>query len=68
MVRVESEAIREIDYDPATSTLRVRFADGAWYSYAGVPAPVHAAFLAADSHGRYFQRHIRDRYRYRKGR
>ena len=68
MVRVESEAILEIDYDAAGSTLYVRFADGDWYSYFGVPARVHGAFLAAESHGRFFHDHIRDRFRYRKGR
>jgi len=68
MVHVESEAIREIDYDPAASTLYIRFTDGDWYSYSRVPAAVHRAFLAADSHGRFFHDHIRDRYRFRKGR
>jgi len=30
-------------------------------------AAVHQALLAADPHGRYFQTHIRDRHRFRKG-
>lgn len=68
MVRVDSEAMTDIDYDPDTRTLRIRFADGDWYSYSGVPAAVHRAFLDADSHGRFFQTHIRDQYRYRRGR
>ena len=68
MVLVESEAIAEIDYRAATSTLFVRFVDGEWYSYFGVPEHVHRAFVGAESHGRFFQHHIRDRYDYRKGR
>ena len=68
MIQVVSEAIAEIRYDPARSTLFVRFVDGDWYSYSDVPAAVHAAFVAAESHGRFFQDHIRDRYRYRRGR
>ncbi|MDP8994117.1 MAG: KTSC domain-containing protein [Pseudomonadota bacterium] len=68
MVRVDSEAILEIDYDAAAATLYVRFTDGDWYSYFGVPSGVHQAFLAADSHGRFFHDHIRDRYPFRKGR
>jgi hypothetical protein len=68
MVLVESEAIAEIDYQPASSTLFVRFAHGGWYSYFMVPPKVHAAFLAADSHGRFFQEKIRDRYPCRRGR
>ena len=46
----------------------VRFAHGGWYSYFMVPPKVHAAFLAADSHGGFFQDNIRARYPYRRGR
>jgi hypothetical protein len=68
MVLVESEAIAEIDYRAASATLHVRFVEGEWYSYFDVPGDVHRAFVAAESHGRFFQRNIRDRYRYRRGR
>jgi hypothetical protein len=68
MVQVESEAIAEIDYRPASATLRVRFVDGDWYSYFAVPLRVYAAFVLADSHGRFFQKNIRDRYAFRKER
>jgi hypothetical protein len=67
MTLVESEAIAEIRYDAAQSTMFVRFVDGEWYSYFDVPARVHDAFAAAESHGRFFHDHIRDRYRYRRG-
>jgi hypothetical protein len=33
-----------------------------------VPSEIHEAFVAADSHGRFFHDHIRDRYPYRRGR
>ncbi len=68
MVQVESEAIAEIDYRPASKTLLVRFVDGDWYAYFGVAPAVHAAFVAAESHGRFFHERIRDRYAYRRGR
>jgi lysyl-tRNA synthetase class 2 len=68
MVQVESEAIAEIDYDAARSTLFVRFAHGDWYSYFAVPKQVHEAFVAAESHGRFFHEHIRDRFPYRRDR
>jgi len=67
MVMVESEAIAEIDYHPPSATLLVRFVDGDWYSYFGVPPLVHAAFVAAESHGRFFQERIRPNYDYRRG-
>jgi hypothetical protein len=68
MVHVESEAIEEIGYQPAGATLFVRFAHGGWYTYFGVPRKVYRDFLAADSHGRFFHEHVRDRYPYRRGR
>jgi lysyl-tRNA synthetase class 2 len=68
MVQVESEAIAEIDYDAARSTLFVRFAQGDWYRYFAVPRSVLEAFVAAESKGRFFQEHIRDRYPFRRGR
>jgi hypothetical protein len=67
MVQVDSEAIDEISYDERRSVLFVRFAHGDWYSYFEVPADIYEAFVAAESHGRFFHDHIRDRYRYRKG-
>lgn len=68
MVQVVSEAIAEIDYAPESETLFVRFVDGDWYSYFTVPPQQFAAFVAAESHGQFFQRNIRDRYSYRRGR
>lgn len=67
MVQVVSEAMTEIAYDPPSRALRIRFTDGDWYSYEAVPPAVAKAFLAADSHGRYFQDNIRDHYAYRRG-
>jgi KTSC domain len=68
MVQVESEAIEEITYDPVRSMLFVRFRHGDWYSYSGVPTRIYEAFLAAESHGRFFHEKIRDRYPFRRGR
>lgn len=68
MVQVESEAIDEITYDSNRSIMFVRFAHGDWYSYFDVPPHVHEAFVAAQSHGRFFHEHIRDRFPFRRGR
>ena len=62
MPKVDSSAILAIDHDPATRTLGIRFVSGLRYEYAGVPAAVYAAFLAAPSKGEYFNAAIRDRY------
>jgi hypothetical protein len=63
---VDSEAMREVEYDPGSRTLRIRFADGRWWRYFDVPPSIHAALIAAESHGRYFHEHIRDRFRYER--
>jgi lysyl-tRNA synthetase class 2 len=65
-MHVESTAISEIDYDRRDHTLRVRFASGERYAYADVAPAVHRAFVEAESKGRFFQAHIRDRYPYQK--
>jgi uncharacterized protein YraI len=68
VAQVESEAIDEIDCDAGTSRMFVRFAHGEWYTYFAVPASIYEAFIAAESRGRFFHEHIRDRYPYRRGR
>jgi len=65
-MRVESEAIREIDYDAERAKLVVRFVDGDRYVYVGVPGEVHRSFLDADSKGQFFAYEIRDRYPYNR--
>lgn len=66
MRQVESEAIREIDYDAPRRRLTVRFTSDALYAYEGVSAATSRAFLAADSKGRFFAEEIRGRYPYRR--
>lgn len=61
-----STSIRKIEYDPARKVLSVWFvASGKRYDYEGVPAHTHAEFRRAFSKGRFFNRRIRDHYRYR---
>jgi hypothetical protein len=59
---VLSSNIRSIGYDPTATVLEVTFKNGSTYRYEAVPAEVHAGFLIAASHGKYFHAHIRDRY------
>lgn len=65
-MQVESEAIREINYDADRAKLFVTFNDGDLYVYVGVPGEVHRSFLDADSKGRFFTYEIRDQYPYNK--
>jgi hypothetical protein len=65
MPLVASSAILRIRYRPQPRELLVTFASGKTYAYADVPERVYDAFLAAPSHGAFFNDHIRDRYAYR---
>ena len=65
-MQVESEAIREINYDEERAKLFVTFNDGDLYVYVGVPGEVHRSVLDADSKGRFFAYEIRDQYPYNK--
>lgn len=53
-------------YDAGKHVLYLRFQSGDVYRYFDVPAEQHEAFLEAESHGRYFLSHIRNRFRYER--
>lgn len=61
-----SEVIRDFRYDEQTRTLFVTFQSGELYAYDGVEPETHAAMRRAVSRGRFFTKHIRDRYAYGK--
>jgi hypothetical protein len=58
---VNSTAIRAIGYDG--STLAVIFRSGRRYDLPGVPSSVYHEFVAAGSHGIYFNRYLKGRYK-----
>ncbi|MFJ5989282.1 KTSC domain-containing protein [Lentzea sp. NPDC092896] len=60
--QVTSSNIRSIGYDASSTLLEVTFTDGSTYRYQAVPVEVHAQFIKATSHGKYFHAHIRDHY------
>jgi hypothetical protein len=59
-----STVIRSFDYDPAAHRLDVQFVSGRLYSYIDVPEREVAALSRAASKGGFFNRRIRDRYRF----
>ena len=59
---VESECLASVGYED--ETLEVEFTNGSVYRYFGVPVRVHEELMAADSHGTFFNRRIRDAYPY----
>ena len=62
-----STSIRNTHYDADKRRLSVWFlASGKRYDYEDVPPEVYRDFRAAFSKGRFFNAHIRDRFRYRE--
>jgi hypothetical protein len=61
-----SEVIKAFSYDEQTRTLFVTFQSGGHYCYDGVEPETHAAMRRSISRGRFFMKHIRDRYPYGK--
>lgn len=64
--KVKSSNIVSIGYDAAARTLEVEFDGGSVYQYYGVPPQVHAALMAASSHGSYLASHVKGKYRFKQ--
>jgi hypothetical protein len=61
---VVSTSLAAVAYDRAGHILQLEFRSGSVYRYFGIPAEVHDGRLQASSKGRYFNREIRERFRY----
>jgi len=61
-----SEVIKDFRYDEVTRTLFITFQSGDLYAYDAVEPETFAAMRRAVSRGRFFMKHIRDRYAYGK--
>ena len=61
---VESSLFAAAAYRPEARQLYLRFRDGNIYRYFDCTAEMYESFLAAESKGRYFSSHIRNRFRY----
>ena len=61
-----STVIRRFDYLPEHRELTIEFTTGRRYIYSDVPEREVRAMRAAFAKGRYFNAHIRDRYKCRE--
>jgi len=61
-----SEVIKDFRYDEQSRTLFVIFQSGELYAYDGVEPETYAAMTRSISRGRFFMKHVRDRYAYGK--
>ena len=58
---VSSSLLESVGHDPDENVLEVELESGAIYQYRDVPEETYEELLAADSLGRYFNHHIRNR-------
>ena len=61
-----STSIQSVDYDLTSLQMRITFKSGERYVYYNVPPSIYKGFDAAPSKGKYFQRRVRNRFRFRK--
>ena len=60
---VQSRALAAVGYSKRLRALEIEFKRGGTYRYFGVPASVHQELLAADSKARFYNTHVRGKYR-----
>jgi len=63
---VRSSNIKSIGYELKSKTLEIEFHDGGIYQYFEVPETVFHGLMGVPSHGSYFHRYIKDKYRWAK--
>jgi len=63
---VSSSLLSSFGYDADEKTLQVTFNKGGTYVYSDVPEDVYEGMKEADSVGKYFLAHIKDRYDFEK--
>jgi KTSC domain len=59
-IELESTALARVRYLPVERVLQVGLRTGRDYDYFDVPAEIYTDLLAAESQGRYYNRHIRN--------
>ncbi len=64
---VESSMMDNVSYDDATQQLSVTFKNGSVYHYFDVEQPIAEGLKQADSKGKFFIRHVRPWYEFKRG-
>jgi hypothetical protein len=63
---VDSSELRSVGYKMDAAVLEAEFRSGEVYDYFDVPAQIALELLEAKSIGRYFNAHIRSKFRFKK--
>jgi len=62
IIKVKSSMIEAFAYNPRRTNLTVKFNNGSFYRYSGVPAFVVEEMQNSSSVGKYFLSHVKDKY------
>jgi KTSC domain len=65
-ISLNSRSLRTAGYLDTDALLEVEFRSGDVYQFFDVPAESYQALLQAESHGKYFNSHIRNRFAFVK--
>lgn len=65
-IHVESSNINTVQYDEGICVLTIKFHNGGTYQYYNVPLDIYKNLMAAESHGSYFHKYIKNNYETRK--
>ena len=65
-IALQSSTLPAATYQDPCACLELEFGSGAIYRYRDVPAQIYLELLRAESKGRYFNQHIRNRFAYTK--
>jgi hypothetical protein len=65
-VEIKSSNMNSVDYDEKEQTLIVEFPGGTKYKYMDVPIREYKDFINAESKGKYFHKHIKPYYKWKK--
>lgn len=66
MTEVESSNVKALGYDESRHLMYVEFIKSGYYAYAHVPKEVFDNWLTAESKGKYFHAHIKEKFEYMK--
>jgi len=58
-IPVKSSNLHSIGYDEGSQILEIEFLNGSVYEYSEIPKELHEGLMAAPSHGKYYNQHIK---------
>jgi hypothetical protein len=65
-IKVKSETLLSVGYEPDSEVLELEFTGGAVYEYHHVQPYLYMGLMHSNSKTDYFDKHIRDRYEFQK--